>query len=516
MKKCITSLFARTAGSMSKKQRWTALIVLAVSLFVVMMDVTILFLALPEMIRDLNPTATQQLWIVDVYALILAGLLIPMSALADRWGRKKILLAGFALFGLVSTGVIFAETASYVVALRALLGVAGAMIMPTTLSMIRTIFTDAKERATALAIWAGVSGLGAAAGPLVGGALLEQASWHSAFLINVPIALLAVAIGVFLLPEGKNPKPPRWDMVATVLVIGGMSGLVWSIKEFAKVGAGSGMAWAILIGAVALLAAFIMRSLRQKNPMLEVRLFKRTPFTASVLAAFFSMFAMIAMMLLVSQWLQAIAAWPPLKSGLALLPMALGSIVVSPLAPTLAQKLGARNVLAGGLLTSGVGMLLIFAISPLTYPILGGALFLLGAGMASLAVASAIIMSSTPQEKAGSAAAIEESVYELGSVFGIAIIGSISAAMYRQSLEVESFAAQGIVGEAATVANESVVGALEIASQLHLTELATTATAAFNDSISIASAIGAGIIILAAVTVFMLLPKTLDITTQHE
>ena len=517
MKNILTSFFSKSADTMTAKQRWTALVVLAGSLFVVMMDMTILFLALPGMIKELNPTATEQLWIIDVYALILAGLLIPMSALADRWGRKKILLTGFAIFGLVSVSVIFAQTASFVIAVRALLGIGGAMIMPTTLSMIRTIFSDGKERATALAVWAGVSGLGAVAGPLIGGLLLSNMSWHSAFLINVPIAAFAVIAGLFLLPEGKNPKPPRWDMIATVFVIGGMAGLVWSIKEFAKYGFGELATWVVLAAALILLASFIMRSLRQTNPMLEVRLFRRLPFTASAMAAFFSLFSMAAMMLLISQWLQAVQGWGPLQAGLALLPMSIGAMVFSPLAPTLARKFGARTVLAGGLMTAGIGMLIVFLVAPLTYGVLLPALVLIGMGMASLAVASAIIMASTPHEKAGSAAAIEESVYELGNVFGVAIIGSIAAAAYRSSLDIASFAPKGVSGELAKVSNESVVGAQAVAAEVHLPELASRAVDAFNGSIATASLVGAVMIIAAAIIVFFMIPKSLDITEQqHE
>lgn len=517
MKNIIKTLFTKSADTMSAKQRWTALVVLAGSLFVVMMDMTILFLALPGIIKELNPTATEQLWIIDVYSLILAGLLIPMSALADRWGRKKILLAGFAIFGLVSVSVVFAHTASFVIALRALLGIGGAMIMPTTLSMIRTIFSDGKERATALAVWAGVSGLGAVAGPLVGGLLLEHMSWHSAFLINVPIAAFAVIAGLFLLPEGKNPKPPRWDTLATVFIIGGMTGLVWSIKEFAKHGFGELTTWVVLAVALILLVSFALRSLHQKNPMLEVRLFKRLPFTASAMAAFFSLFSMAAMILLISQWLQAVQKWEPLQAGLALLPLSIGAMIFSPLAPTLAKKFGARTVLSGGLIIAGIGMLIVYLISPLTYGVIMPALVLIGMGMGSLAIASAIIMASTPHEKAGSAAAVEESVYELGNVFGVAIIGSIAAAAYRNSLDIASFASQGVTGELAKVSNESVIGAQAVSAQAGLSDLATKAVDAFNGSIAIASLAGAVMIITAAIIIFFMIPKSLDITEQqHE
>jgi Arabinose efflux permease len=214
--------FPVSAESMSPKQRWTALVVLSVSLLVVMMDMTILIMALPDLVKDLGTTSVQQLWIVDIYSLILAGMLIPMSALADRWGRKRVLLTGFAIFGLISLLVTFVDSSAQVIALRALLGAAGAMIMPTTLSMLRTIFQNPKERATALAVWSAVSAAGAIIGPIVGGALLEYFAWQATFLINVPFAALAVLAGVFLLPEARNANAARWDMLATVLSMAGM------------------------------------------------------------------------------------------------------------------------------------------------------------------------------------------------------------------------------------------------------------------------------------------------------
>src|SRR5690606_7109159 len=190
---------------------------------VIMMDITVLNVALPDLAAQLRPTANQQLWIVDAYSLALAGLLVPMSALADRWGRKRLLLTGFTVFGGVSLLVLAAASPAAVIAVRALLGAGGAMIMPTTLSMIRSVFTDPRERATALGVWAAVSSLGMAVGPIVGGVLLERFSWHAAFLVNVPLMVAALAAGLLLLPEVRAPNPGRWDVVATVLSVVGMA-----------------------------------------------------------------------------------------------------------------------------------------------------------------------------------------------------------------------------------------------------------------------------------------------------
>ncbi|OUZ10321.1 hypothetical protein BHE97_08240 [Aeromicrobium sp. PE09-221] len=509
-------LTSRTAESMTTRQRWAALLMLAGSLLVVMMDMTILIMALPALVEDLGPSSAQQLWIIDIYSLILAGLLIPMSALADRWGRKKVLLTGFAIFGVVSVLVLFATSAVHVIVLRALLGAGGAMIMPTTLSMIRTIFTNPKERATALAVWSVVSGVGAIIGPLVGGTLLEFFDWHAAFLINVPFVAVAIVAGLILLPEARDPNPPRWDLPATVLSIAGMSALVWSIKQLAKHGWGDIGSWAAIAASLALMTWFVLRCLRRSDPLLDVRLFKSKPFTAGTLAAMASMFGMAALILLVAQWLQAVEGLSPVVAGVALLPMVLGSLVFAPFAPTLAIRIGARNVLAGGLAIAGLGMLLLFGIgSTFTYWQLAPAMALVGAGLGSLAIASAIIMGSTPTEKAGNAAAIEESMYDLGNVLGIAVLGSIAAAIYRTQLAIGDFADQGITGTLAHDSRESIVGALAVAEQTDTPALATTAIDAFTQSIVQTSLVGGLIMLAAAIVVHRLVPKSFDIAT-HE
>lgn len=510
------SLFSVSAETMSSKQRWAALIVLSASLLVVMMDMTILIMALPDLVKDLGTTSVQQLWIVDIYSLILAGLIIPMSALADRWGRKIALLSGFVIFGLVSLLVTTVGSSAQVIALRALLGVAGAMIMPTTLSMIRTIFQNPKERATALAVWSVVSSAGAIIGPIVGGALLEHFSWQATFLINVPFAVLAVVAGLFLLPESRNANSTRWDILASVLSMAGMVALVWSIKEFAKEGFGDVTSWLVLAFAIIMLIWFVVRCLKSPDPLLDVRLFKNVSFTAGTIAALISMFAMAALLLLVAQWLQVVEGLSPMKAGFYLLPMALGSLIFAPLAPALAARIGARTVLAGGLAIAGVGFFMMYFFGhPLTYPTLAASLLLIGAGTSSLAIASAIIMLGAPQEKAGNAAAIEESMYDLGNVLGIAVLGSISAELYRNYLNIEAFVNQGIVGPLAELANESLVGALEVSAQTGVVELATEAASAFSDSLVTTGLIGGIIMIVVTIVVYVLVPKTLDITKQH-
>ncbi|MGI2295631.1 MFS transporter [Paenibacillus sp. GXUN7292] len=500
---------------LSKVRRWAATMVLSASLLVIMMDLSILNVALPDLAADLKPTANQQLWIIDIYSLILAGLLVPMSALADRWGRRLMLLLGLGVFGGASLLILLAGDSMSVIAVRALLGVGGAMIMPTTLSLIRIIFTDPAERAKALGVWAAVSSLGIAFGPIVGGLLLDHFSWQAAFLINVPLMVLAIIAGLLLLPESRSANPPLWDMPGSVMSVAGMIGLVWGIKRFAKEGWTDPLVWISLIGAAALLAWFVVRCLRRSNPLLDVRLFSRAPFTGGVLAAFLSMFAMAALLLLVAQWLQLVEGHSPLQAGIHLLPLAAGAMIASLLAPALAARIGARATLAGGLFFAGAGFLVMYVFPELTYGAVLVTLMLAGAGAGSLAIASAIIMSGTPPEKAGNAAAIEESAYDLGNVFGIAMLGSIASWIYRDHLKAETLVDQGLPSSLVATVEDSLGGALAIAQELGANDLVEHARSAFTDSLVGTGLVGAIIMMLAATAVFFLIPKGHDITKQE-
>ncbi|GAA0959863.1 MFS transporter [Actinocorallia libanotica] len=485
-------------------RRWAALAVLSASLLLVAMDMTILNVALPEISADLRPDAVQLLWIVDVYSLVVAGLLVTAGALGDRWGRKRMLLAGFAVFGLASVAVLWADGPAEVIAVRALLGIGGAMIMPSTLSMIRSMFTDPGERATALGIWATMASAGAALGPIAGGLLLENFSWHAAFLVNVPVMVVAIAAGLILLPESRNPEPGRWDAWGTALSIAGMVALVYAIKHLASDGwTAAGVAAALL--AAAALTWFVRRCLTRPDPLLEIRLFGNGAFTSGTLTALTSSIGLAGVLLILVQWMQLVHDYSPLQTGLALLPMALAAGVVSPLAPAIAARIGARTVLAGGLAVSGLGFLALWTV-PLTYPWVAFALLLIGAGLGSLAVASAVIMSGTPVEKAGSAAAIEETSYELGATLGVAVLGSLASAFYRSHLP----------EDAAAPVRESLGGALAVAHETGSPALAAQAEAAFTGSLQLTSLYGGIIILAAAAAIWRLTPARLDLASaQH-
>ncbi|MEV2268151.1 MFS transporter [Nonomuraea africana] len=494
------------SGRLSRGRRWAALAVLSASLLLVVMDMTILNVALPAISEDLRPDAIELLWMVDAYSLAVSGLLVTISALGDRWGRRKMLISGFALFGAASVAVVWAKDPAALVALRALLGVGGAMIMPSTLSMIRTLFTDPRERATALGIWSAMAALGAALGPILGGLLLEAFSWHAAFLVNVPVMAVAIVAGLMLLPESRNPNPGRWDALGTLLSIAGMVALVYGIKH-----AGDAGGWVALAAAAVLLGWFVRRCLTRKDPLLEIRLFGSPAFSAGTVAALTTSIAMAAMMLLLAQWMQLVQGYSPLETGVRMLPTALGAFVLSPLAPALAARIGARTVLAGGLLVAGAGFLVLFAApSPLGYGPVALSLLLVGAGMGSLAIASAVIMAGSPQEKAGSAAAIEETSYELGGTLGVAVLGSLAAAFYRARLTVPE-------GMPAQAVEESLGGALEAAREAGAAgaELARQAQAAFTESLAVTGAAGAALMLVAGLAVWWLTPRALSLSEHR-
>lgn len=509
----IPAAAARTAPPLNPRRRWAAVAVLTASLLVITMDMTILNIALPEMAAELHPTSDQQLWIIDVYSLVLAGLLVSFAAIADRWGRKRMLLLGYSIFGAASLLVLLAGSAEAVIAIRALLGVGGAMIMPITLSLIRVIFTDPKERATALSIWAAVSGLGAAVGPLIGGLLLEHFSWQAAFLINVPLMAAGVIAGLAILPESRVRVTGRWDALAALLSLAGMTLLVWAIKTFGKEASLLvPEALAAFAAGAALLAWFVARCVRSHSPLLDLRLFRNREFSAGIIAALGSMFAMAAALLLIAQWIQLVDGATPVEVGVRLFPIAIAGALASLAAPPLARRIGARAVLAGGVSLAGAGMLII-ALQPGTLTTLTVliALTLVGAGTGSLAIGSAMIMHGSPEEKAGNAGALEETSYELGAVLGVAILGSISALIYRAEL-VGSGALARLDATTAGQAEASLGAAVAIAGEARLPDLAYQAGTAFTHSLQ-ATGIAGGLMMLAvAALVFFMAPRGTDVS----
>lgn len=481
-------------------RRWPALLVLMLPVLLVAVDNTVLAFAVPAITEALTPTGPQLLWIVDIYALVLAGLLVPMGALGDRFGRRRLLLVGASGFALISALAAYAPSAELLIAARAVMGFFGAMLMPMTLSIIRNMFTEATERRTAIAIWAaGFSG-GAALGPIVGGALLEHFWWGSVFLLGVPVLIPLLVLGPILLPESRDPQPSPVDVVSIGLVMLTMAPLVWGIKhmvheELVDV---AGVV-ALMVSAVACVL-FVRRQLRRPEPMLDVRLFARPVFSGSVVANLLSVFSLVGFLYFVAQHLQLVSEYSPIEAGLRLLPGTICTVVAGLLVVQLVRKVPPWVAVAGGMGLNAVGY---------TAVLLSGqagsdtglmlAFMILGAGVgAAETISNDLILASVPPAKAGAASAISETAYELGAVLGTAVLGSILNAAYRRNLEVPD----AVPASLARVASETLGGATEVARQLPPAvgeALLDSARQAFDSGVTVTSAIGVALMVVAAV-----------------
>ncbi|MEU0628962.1 MFS transporter [Streptomyces sp. NPDC005989] len=486
-------------------RRWVVLAILSGSLLLIAMDTTILNVAFPSLVADLQPGAVEQLWIIDVYALALSGLLVTAGALGDRWGHKRLLLVGFALFAAASLGAVAATEAWHVIVARALLGVGGAAIMPTTLSILRHVFSDARERALAYAVWAAVMGGGMALGPVVGGLLVEDYGWQSAFLLNIPIALTVIALGAWLLPESFAPRAGRWDWTGVAQSIVGMLALASGIKQLGKSGLTTPLPWLMLTVAAFVLTLFVRRQLRLAHPLLHVRLFASRAFSVSATVLFLGMVALGAVLFLLTQWFQYAQGYSPLQAGLRVLPAPLALVVTSLLAPVLMRALPIRHVITAGLVLMAAGLVLPWLAQDgddhVGYLVMAAALALIGfgAGLATT-VASVTLMAATPNEHVSGAAAIEETCYELGAALGVASLGSLAGALYRSSLPSSApAAAHNSVGEGAHAAQE-LGGA-------HGASLLDQVARAFTHGMTPAFAVGAALALVAAAAVWSWIPR---------
>ncbi len=488
----------------SHPDRWRILLVLASPLLLIAMDATILNVALPQIAEELSPSATEVLWIVDVYGLVLAGLLVAMGGLGDRIGRRKLLLIGLVLFGVASALIALATTPISLIAARLLLGVGGAMIMPSTLSVLRTVFPEAKERAVAIGIWSAVASSGFAFGPIIGGAILEVASWEWAFVINVPVVVIALILVVRWVPESRNPAPGPWDPASVGLSVAGMLAFVWGIKHGGEHGFGDGLALLSVGAGLSLLAAFVRRQARSRTPILDVRLFADHRFAGAVLSVLFVFFALGILLLLLTQHLQLVQGLGPLEAGARLLPLAIAAGIASPFADVLVRRVGARVVVAVAFAGIAAGLAILASIDGQTdYARIGAALAAIGAGAGLAATAgSAAIMAAAPAERAGGAAAIQETAFELGGALGVAILGSLAASSYRDELRVpetlQQAASEGLPAAAAT--------ATQLSGDAGAT-LLRAAQHAFESGLSVTLSAATAVMAAAAIMALIILPR---------
>ena len=496
----MTTLFLPTTQArLSTPRRWAALAVLMLPVLLIAVDNTVLAFAIPGISAALTPSGTQLLWVVDAYPLVLAALLVPMGSLGDKVGRRRLLLIGSLGFAVVSAVAAFVPTAGLLIAARAALGFFGAMLMPATLSIIRNIFTDATERRSAIAVWAaGFSG-GAALGPIVGGFLLEHFWWGSVFLLAVPVLVPLMVLGLWLIPESRDPHPGPVDVVGIVLVMATMTPFVWAVKDFAQSGLDAVQLLALAV-AVTSGILFVRRQLARPVPMLDVRLFTVPAFSGAILANLLSVFSLVGFMFFVSQHLQLVSGCTPMEAGLLLVPGLVVTIAAGLAVVPLVRVVPPVAIVTGGLLLNAVGYGLVL-VSGQAGSDLGLllAFAILGAGVgAAETISNDLILSAVPAQKAGAASAISETAYESGAVLGTAVLGSILTAAYRSGVEVPA----SVTGAAAATAGETLGGAVEVAGTLPdpvAEALLTSATHAFDSGVVLTSAIGAGLMVVAAV-----------------
>ncbi|MGQ9368247.1 MFS transporter [Azospirillum sp. ST 5-10] len=419
-----------TAGN-----RWLVLTILSTALVMITVDMTVLYTALPRLTTDLAATASEKLWIVNAYPLVMAGLLPGLGTLGDRLGHKRLFLFGLLVFGTASLIAAFAPAPSVLIGARALLAVGAAAMMPATLSIIRLIFPDERERSLAIGVWAATASGGAALGPLLGGILLEHFWWGSVFLINVPIVAGALVLAVLMVPTSLGHAARPWDFVGSLQILVGLVACAFAIKEVAK----HEVAWAhaalaLLVGCAAFLA-FKRRQDRMVHKLVDFSLFKDWRFSSGVIAAVVAMLALVGFELALSQRLQLVLGLTPLQAGLFILPTALAAFFAGPLAGALSPRVGPLKVLWSGMLAASVGLALSASTCdlPLLWQIPG--FTVLGAGLGfTMTAASTIIMANAPSDRAGMAASIEEVSFEFGGAIGVALLGSVLTAAYGMAL----------------------------------------------------------------------------------
>ncbi|CAN5697448.1 MFS transporter [soil metagenome] len=489
------------------RRRWAILAVLCTSLMIVIIGNTSLNVALPTLARELDASTSSLQWMVDAYSLVFAGLLFTAGTLGDRFGRKGALQAGLVVFLLGAAVASVADTTTMVIVARAIMGVAAAFVMPSTLSILTNVF-PAHERPKAIAIWAGISGGGAAIGPIASGFLLEHFWWGSVFLINLPIIAIALVAGALLVPSSKDPDEQPLDIPGALLSIVGLGALVYAIIEGPIKGWGSTQTIATFALAAVALVVFGLRELTARHPMLDLRLFRDRRFSVASGGMMLVFFAMFGTFFLVSQYFQLVLGYSPFKSGLLQLPMAVVMMGVAPQVPKMVARFGAARVVPVGLGSVAVGLAFFSQVdvnSSIWAVYL--ALLPLAAGMAStMTPLTTLIMSSVPLGKAGVGSAMNDTTRELGGALGVAVLGSVVTSRFTSSL---GPSVQGLSGQARTIADSGLTGALKVADQIGGAPgaaLAEAAKSAFVDGIVAASIVGTVIVLAAAVASWFLLP----------
>ena len=470
---------ATEAVTRAGRREWLGLLVLALPTLLVSLDVGALYLALPHLTSDLGATSTQQLWITDIYGFLTAGLLITMGNLGDRIGRRRLLLIGAAAFGVMSLAAAYSTSAEMLIVSRALLGVAGATLMPSTLALISNMFHDDRQRGVAIAAWVSCMMVGAAIGPVAGGLMIGYFWWGSVFLLGVPVMVMLLVFGPRLLPEFRNAEAGRLDLLSVLLSLVAILSIVYGVKEIAAYGAdrisvaGPSIALGLVLGVL-----FVRRQLRLASPLLDLRLFRARRFSATLASMLLAAASLAGLSLLISQYVQSVAGLPPGEAGLWLMPSGIAIAVGSQLAPVLVRRMQPGTAIVLSLLVGVVGFLLISmvdATGQLGLVVTGTVLVHLGAGPL-FALGAHLVVGSVPPERAGSAASMSETSNSFGSTLGLALMGVIGTAAYR--LTMADYDVAGASATAETAARETLAGAVGTAATVPADTAAALLTAA--------------------------------------
>jgi MFS transporter, DHA2 family, multidrug resistance protein len=504
------------SAALIHQRRWKTLRVLALSLVIIGLDNTILNVALPSLQEHFDASGSTLQWMVDSYLVSFAGLLLTLGTLGDRFGRKRALQTGIALFGLSSLAVLFVETSTQLIAVRALMGVGGAMIMPATLSIITNVFPR-EERAKAIGVWAGTAAIGVGLGPLFGGLLLEYFDWSSVFLINVPVALVAFLAGMRFVPESRDPNPGRFDVPGALLSIGALVALIYALIEAPEKGWLDTGILGVFGTSVALGVMFVAWELRTATPMLDLSLFRNPRFSIGSLSISLAFFSLFGGIFALTQFLQFAKDYSPLEAGAAMVPLAAGLMLGATRSTKLAERFGTTRVVAGGLL--GLGTMLATTMlwaTDMPYWPIGLWFFGVALSMGSvMGPATASVMGAVPKEKAGVASAMNDVTRQVGGSLGTAVIGSLVASFYSSRV---ADAASGLPTGAQDAVKDSIGTADAVAAQLPAdqgTSLAHSAAGAFTDALGLGLSAAAVAAFVAAVVVIRRLPARAADDPRH-
>ncbi|MFJ8954632.1 MFS transporter [Streptomyces sp. NPDC102381] len=481
------------AKTLAGRREWTALGVLMLPLLLVSMDVSVLYFAIPQISADLEPSGTQQLWIFDIYAFVLAGLLMTMGSLGDRIGRRKLLLFGAAAFGTASVLAAYANSAETLIAARALLGVGGATLMPSTMAIVRTMFTDPGQRAKAIGMWSGVMTGGIALGSVMSGILVEHFWWGSVFLVNLPAMVLLLTLGPILLPESKNPEPGSFDLLSVPLSMAAVLPVIYGIKEIPSEGWNVRYVVSITVGLL-FAALFVHRQRTVKSPLISPTLFRGRGFAPGVVLNLVSSFGMMGSAYFTTQYLQSVLGKSSMAAALwSLVPTVLVGVAAPVAAQLVAKGVHRAHVVAGGFTVAACGYaLLAFSGTDSLWLVLAGAGVLASGIVTVMSQMMDLALGTVPTANSGSAASLLETGAEFGGALGMAVLGSIGTAVYRH----------GVPADAPAAAHETLGGALAVAGQLPGDAgraLTAAAREAFTNGMQAAAIAGAVVLLAAAV-----------------